>query len=185
MLLLCRSSCSTTCELAPLIRAAKRGLVRNPGPPTTLLFPVAGPCVFASLSIDTTLTWSRPASADPNQSKYNDLVRSTTSGGRSANFNEHAHDVRSWEGLFAPFVASPMLTILTGLVRKTRILRNKEATENTASAYRTDGLASECQKETTGEGFFLSGCTLNVIVGVVLASFSPSREARRWGVRTD
>ena len=80
---LCRSSCSTTCEAAPLTSAAKSGVVRRREIRTSL-GPSEGPISPAIRSRMRTGRSFLPARAEPNQSWKSSLVRSTAPSGTSS-----------------------------------------------------------------------------------------------------
>lgn len=82
---LCRSSCSTTCEQAPLTNAAKAGLVFISGNGTTSQGPEVGPIFLVSSMRAIIAAWSRPLpSVQARVSKKKSFVRSITAGGMSS-----------------------------------------------------------------------------------------------------
>src|SRR5262249_22735377 len=77
------SSCSATCDDAPLISAANNGLVR-PDVGMTSDGPVSGPMAAANCSNATTGRAPLPASADPNQSTNRSFAPWITAAGTSS-----------------------------------------------------------------------------------------------------
>ncbi len=81
--LLCRSSCSTKCDAAPLISAAKNGEVPFRDSKSSAL-PSRGPIAVANACNVSTGRAPLPASAEANQSRNSSSVRATTGSGRSS-----------------------------------------------------------------------------------------------------
>lgn len=112
MLLLCRSSCSTTCDEAPLTSAANAEEEVPYLPLTNSLFPDAGPMRCENEARADTETWALPAMQQASQSKKRSLVRSTTASGSWSKVSWAAHwTSASVRVSCAPFIAAIILIL--------------------------------------------------------------------------